>query len=214
MKVESMPWWMICGLGAVDGLAVGILIEALRLMYENHRLEVLLHEAAEQNKTVGYMLNPTIDLLIPALSLVMFAGISHLVYRYLMSQPQSLLLFWLTTGAIAVAAGSVMTGPLRDPASLIFLVLFAGIGYLVFRLWRSHLDSLPLVWEVIGVSTVITVAAAAQIVGLFAVQRFELRRPLTWFLCLLTVLLVNFVFGTLLRLGFPQFAGKTMHVYD
>jgi hypothetical protein len=214
MKADSMPWWMICGLGAVDGLAVGVLIEALRLMYENHRIELLLQEAAEQNKTIGYILNPTIDLVIPTLSVVVFTGISHLVYRYLISRPGFLLLFWLMAGAIAIAAGAVMTEPLRSPASLVALVLFAGISYLVFRVWRSHLDSLLLGWEVIGVSTVITVAAAAQIVGLFVVQRFELRRPLTWLLCLLLVLVVNFVFGALLRRGFPQLLGKTIHVCD
>jgi hypothetical protein len=214
MKAHSMRWWMICGLGAVDGLAVGILIEALRLKYEYHRIEQLLQEAAEQNKTIGYLLNPTIDLAIPALSLIVFTGISHVVYRYLITRPKSLLLFWITAGAIAIAAGAVMTGPLSSPASSVALVLFAGISYLVFRVWRSHLDSIVLGWEVIGVSTVITVATAAQIVGLFVVQRFELRRPLTWLLCLLVVLFVNLVFGALLRRGFPQLLGKTVHVRD
>lgn len=214
MKMNSMSWWMICGLGAVDGLAVGILIEALRLLYEKHRIEVLLQEAAEQNRTVGYMLNPAIDLLIPVISVVAFAGISHLVYRYLTGRPRSLLLLSLMAGIFAVFAGFVMNGSLRDPLSLLSLVLFAGIGYFVFRLWRNHLDSLPLLWQVIGVSTVLAVAAGAQIVGLFTVQRFELRQPVLWLLCLLLVLLVNFVYATLLRLAFSQFPGKTMHVYD
>ena len=214
MKADSMPWWIICGLGAVDGLAVGILIEALRLIYESHRIELLLQEAAVQNKTIGYMLNPTVDLVIPAISVVAFTGISHMVYRYFISRPESLLLFWLIAGSIAIAAGAVMTNPLRSSASLLAVVLFAGISYLVFRVWRRHLDSLLLGWEVTGVSTVITVAAAAQIVGLFVVQRFELNRPLTWLICLLLVLLVNFVFGTLLRRGFPQLLKKTIHVCD
>jgi len=54
VKMNSMSLWMICGLGAFDGLAVGILIEALRLLYEKHRIEMLFQEAAEPNKTVGY----------------------------------------------------------------------------------------------------------------------------------------------------------------
>ena len=107
MKADSMPWWIICGLGAVDGLAVGILIEALRLIYESHRIELLLQEAAVQNKTIGYMLNPTVDLVIPAISVVAFTGISHMVYRYFISRPESLLLFWLIAGSIAIAAITV-----------------------------------------------------------------------------------------------------------
>jgi hypothetical protein len=210
----SMAWWVVCGLGAVDGLAVGFVAEGLRLMYERYRIEVILREAAQRNQPIGYLLNPAMDLLIPIICLVTFTVITHLVYRYLIGRPRSLLLLWTATGGVAVAAGYFMTGARRDPLSLLSLVLFASVSYIIFRLWRDHPGVLSLQWQVIGVSTVLALAAGSQIVGLFVVQRVELRQPLTWLLCLVLVLLVNFIYGALLRRAFSQQSGNTIHVYD
>jgi len=214
MKINSMHAWMICGLGAVDGLVVGFLIEVFRVAYEKHRIEGFLQQAAEQNQSIGYLLSPRMDLLIPTISAIAFAAISHLIYRYLTDRPRGLLVFWLIAGIGGGSAGLVMTGLPRDPVSFLSLLLFAGISYSIFRLWSTNLNSLPFLWEVIGLSTVLTVAAGVQIIGLFAVQRVELRQPLTWLLCLVLVLFVNIIFGLLLRLRFPQSASSAMHSYD
>ena len=210
--IES--WWKIWTLGALDGLAVGFLIEASRLIYERHRMTVLLEDAAKQNKPVGYLLNPALDLLIPIICLIVFSAITYLVFQYLLGRPRLLVLLWTMAGGIAVALGCFLTGSFPDSLSLLSLVVFAGLSYIIFRLWRAHPRSQPLLWQAIGVSTILALAAGVQIAGLFVVQRFELRLPLTWLLCLALVLLVNFIYGTLLRRGFSQQLGNMAHVYD
>ncbi len=215
MKVsDSIRWWKICAMGAIDGLAVGVAIEALRLVYEKHRIEVILQEAARHNERVGYVLNLTFDLLIPIICTIAFAGVSLVVYECLIDRPKFIFLLWLIAGVIGVSAGYAMTPGSRNPFALLYLALFSGISYLVFRLWKRRSNFAPFLWQVIGISTVLILAASSQIIGLFVIQRFELRQPLTWLLCFVLVLLVNFIYGALLRRGFSQQLENTMHVYD
>lgn len=208
-----MSWWRLCILGALDGLAVGFLIEALRLIYERHRMSALLEEAARRNQPVGYLLNPALDLFIPVLCVIGFAGVTYLVCSYLIGRPRILFLLWIAAGGVAVGLGYFLTGSLPDSFSILMLAAFAGVCYIIFRLWRSHPGSVILLWQVIGVSTIVMLAAGVQIVGLLLVQRSELRRPLTWLLCLVLVVLVNFIYGAVLRRGLSQNFGNSTRVY-
>jgi hypothetical protein len=214
-KKTSLTWWTLCGLGAVDGLMVGFVIEGFRLVYERHRIEIILREAEQRNLLVGYLMNPALDLLIPIISILAFTLMTPLVFRYLRGRPRFLLLLWIALAMVAMSAGYFMaTGSLRDPLSLLSLGLFAGLSYVVFRLWRDRPGFLPFFAQVIGVSTVLVVAAIVQIISLFSVQRIEVRKPLTWLLLLIVVLVVNFICGIVMRLGFSQNSGNAIHVYN
>jgi hypothetical protein len=200
--MRSMRWWTLCALGAVDGLVLGILLEVFRLRYENYRIQILLQEAA-QGKKVGYLLRPSFDVLIPGLSILIVVGISYLVYRYLRDRPRSVGLLWLICGIISLI-GLFLIEPHQSTSAIFFILLFVAISYFNFRVWKTHLDSIPLQWQIIGISSVIMTAAGTQVFGLFTVQRAELRWPALWLLCLVVVVFVNFIFGTLVRLGLSQ----------
>jgi hypothetical protein len=173
-------------------------------MYEKNRIAAVLQQADQREINVGYVMEPSVDLLIPMISILTFTAITHIFYRYLTGRPRSLALFWLIAGTLAVSAGWIMKDIGQNVSMLLYLILFVGISYFTFRRWRTHLESLSLQWQVIGVSGVITAATAIQILGLFNVQRFELRHPATWVLCLLLVLFVNFIFSAGLRVVFEQ----------
>jgi hypothetical protein len=208
---DSIDWWKICGLGAIDGLFVGLAFEVLRIVYENRRIEVILQQASLNNEPVGYLLKPSFELLIPATCMIAFAGIAQLVYRDIRRRPQWIPLVWLVTGGVAVSAGYVMTVSFGDRFALLSLVLFAGASYLIYRLWRAHLNSNPLLWQVIGISALLFLAAMAQIISLFIVQRPELRQPQAWLLSLAFVLVINLVYGIAVKHIFSKYLRGTIH---
>jgi hypothetical protein len=123
-----------------------------------------------------------------------------LVERYFIDYARALLRSWLIIGAFAVGAGCLMALAGSDVLSLVWVLVFAVVSYLAHRFWIHHPRSASLLWLVVGVSAVIVVAAAAQLSGLFTVQRYELRSSLLWLLCLAAVDIINPVYGAATRL--------------
>lgn len=179
------------------------------MIYENHRIDVQLQKAPDPSLNIdvfGFPMRPGVDLRLPVICMVTFAAVSVLGYRYLRHRPQAVLLLWALVWIIAVMAGYIVTTVSGDFSGLLVVGLFSGISYLVYWLWKRHAHSVLLFWQVIGISAVLTLAAGTQLIGLFRVQRWELSRPWLWLFCLLVVLLVNLVFGTVLHLIFSRYA--------
>lgn len=188
-------------LGALDGLVLGIVLETVRLILARQELSRELAQADTYKGGIGYILEPTANTFLPLLSVVALAAISHLVHRYFVNRPKWLLVLWLLFGVLSVMVAHHMT-PIGSAGdwSLAYLIAFAAISYLVHYGWMRRPTSLTLLWPVVGITAVVVVAAATQTIGLFRVERPQLRDPFIWLLCLAVVLLVNVLFGAALRL--------------
>lgn len=199
-----------CVLGGINGLFVGLAVEALRFVNAKHEMQRLMEEAVQHESIVPYMLKPTMKPFIPMACIIAFAATSHLMHLYLIKRPRPLLLLWLLTGTIAMWAGYYMNPAGGDGFSLTYLVAFAISSVLVYWSWMNHRHSVPRLWLIIGITAVLLVAAIVQIIGLFMVQRYELRQPLTWLLCLALVAAINFIYGTVIRFVLPQYSLKNL----
>lgn len=205
----SLAWWAACLLGAVDGLLIGLIAEGLRLKYEAHQIEVLLREAEQRNLNMGYLLNPAMNLQIPIICLLAFTLITPIVFRYLIRRPSLLLSLWLGLGAIAGALGYFMAT--ADPNLLSFFWTFGlvAIAYLVYWMWRTRPDSLPLLWAVNGISALGVIALVVQLVDLFS-RWPELRGPFVWLSFLVAVVAINAVFGAAIQIIAKRFNGRRL----
>jgi hypothetical protein len=204
------PQTIACLLGAVNGLIVGIVAEIARLRYEKYQSELYLEESIRRFGRAGYVLQPIPDAFIPIACIVIFAGTSHLVSRYFIDRPLLLLRFWMALGGVAILAGFHVELLNFRLSSLAYLVSFIGISYFTHLRWTKNPRSLPLLWSVIGVSAVIVTATVVQLTGLFTVQAEEMGSLLTWLICLVLVTIINFIFGTLVRLLFPRASGERL----
>jgi di/tricarboxylate transporter len=96
-----------------------------------------------------------------------------------------------------------MTAVQEDIYSLIFIAIFAVISFVFYRRWKRDQHADIFLWPVIGITGVLAIAFAVQIIGLFIVQKYELRKPLAWLLCLVLVVAINMLFGITVKLIIP-----------
>lgn len=197
----KLSQFQISLLGALDGLVLGTVLETVRLIHAKKELSHELAQADAYQSGIGYLLEPTANAFLPLLFVVALAAISHLVHKYFVNRPKRLLLLWLVFGFLSVIAGRHMT-PIGSAGdwSLAYLVAFATISYLAYYGWMRRPKCPTWLWPVVGITAVVVVAAGTQTIGLFRVERPQLRDPFTWLLCLTIVLLVNLLFGAALRL--------------
>lgn len=194
----------ICVLGAINGLLVGIAVEASRIIYAKYQMQRAMDEAAQHNGNTGYMLEPVMNAFIPFMCVIAFTAVSHLVHRYFQRRPQSLLLVWLLMGLISFSVRQYMFPLNQDNFSFVYVIGFVAVSYLIYWFWANHLYSRLLMWAVIGATAVLLVGTTVQIIGLFMVQRYELRQPLTWLFCLTLVTLINLIYGAIVQGLTPQ----------
>lgn len=191
-------------LGAIDGLLVGLIVEEGRITYLEHEIRESLKMRALNNDYAADYFYPSREVFVPLLCVVIFACLSYLVYRYFINHPQLLSRIWLMLGAFALWAAYFIEASNPNISSWVSVVIFIAVSYFIYRFWANHLEYLPVLWLVIGVSAVIAVAAGAQLLAPFITSRYEHRRPLTWLLCLAIVVLVNSIYGVVLQMILPQ----------
>jgi len=199
-------------IGAINGLLVGVIEEQARVSYLGYQMSRAAKDFAAfaRQEGGGYtFVEPTRDPFIPLLTVVVFAAVSFLIYRYLLSRPKSLLLIWFTLGAVALGGGYFMSTSNPNILSFVWILTFASVCYFVHRLWTKHRDSLFLLWLVNGVSAVLVVALGVQLVGLLFYWP-ELRSPLLWLLCLLGVIATNLIYGAVIQFIFDRFSARKM----
>ena len=202
---RSLTTESVCMLSAFNGLLVGLTVEFLRITYEKYKAEIYMEEALKKFGRAGYILNPMADPFIPVVCILTFAGVSHLVYRHFRQRPKSLILYWIVISIIALALRTSVEPLNYDYISFLYMLLFAIVSYLIYNLWINYPHSILPLWLVIGVTVVITVASVTQIIGLFIDQAYELRRIITWLLCLTLVLIFNMGLGVFVQYVFPRF---------
>jgi hypothetical protein len=192
-------------LGVINGLLIGLFAEEARVIYLAHAMSRARSdfELRHPDWAVDFFY-PDRSLLVPLVCVVALAGAGHLIRRYFVDYPRTLLWFWSAIGAVALCAGYLMAPPGANVFSLVWVLMFAAVSYSAHRLWARHPESLPLLWLVVGVSAVLVVAAAAQLIGLFTVQRHELRSSFLWLLCLTLVVIVNPIYGAAAQLLFQR----------
>ncbi|MGZ5435654.1 MAG: hypothetical protein ACXWID_18705 [Pyrinomonadaceae bacterium] len=193
-------------LGAIDGLLVGLALEAGRVTYLNYQMSLAAREYSETKLWADFT-SARWELLTPLVTMVVFAAIAYVVDQWLISRPRLLLSLWFAFGAVALALGFFMATSNADLFSLLWLAGLVAIILLVHWLWRNHPDSISLLWAVNGVSAVIAVALGVQLVGLFFHWR-DLRRPFIWLICLVSVIAISAVFGAIVRFILNRVSGR------
>jgi hypothetical protein len=201
MKLNTLNQFQISLLGAFDGLLIGVVLEGIRLLYAKEQLNRELAEAATYHRSIGYILEPQASSFLPLLSIVALAVASLLVHRYFVSRPKLLLKLWVALGAVSTL-GAYYMAPIGSAGiwSVIGLFTFVSISFLVYFSWVRRPKSPTLLWPVVGITAVVVTLGVAQTVGLFRVQRTELRVPLAWLMCLMLVVGINVMFGAVLGL--------------
>lgn len=187
----------ILGLGAVNGLMVGLAFEKARVTYLNYQMSRAAREYAQIKLAVDFT-SASWEPLTPLVSMLVFAIVGYFVRQCFINRTQLLLSFWFGLGTTAFALGYFMAT--SNPNLLSFLWTFGlvAIIYLVHWLWKTRPDSLVLLWAVNGVSTVIVVALAVQLAGLFFYWP-ELRSARVWLSCLVGVVAISSVFGAVVQ---------------
>ncbi|SRR5260370_12225653 len=192
-------------LGVGNGLLVGLIAEEVRVTYTNYEMGRAAREFAGTGMSVDFVeTGPKV--LVPLVSIIAFGAVSYFVNRYFRTRPRALLSLWLVLGAVAVWAGYFMSTSKPNILSLVWILTFAMMCYLVHRVWMNYRDSLFLLWLVNGVSVVIVVALGVQLTGLLFYWP-ELRSPLLWLLCLLGVVLINLIYGAVVQFISGRFGG-------
>lgn len=193
-------------LGAINGLLVGLALEEARVAYFNYQMDLAAREYTGQNVWADFT-SELWDPLIPFVSVLVFAVVSFLVAKYLMTRPRLLLSLWFGFGGVALALGYFMSTLRPDLLSFLWLFGLVAVTYFVHRLWRTYPESLPLVWAINGISAVIVVALGVQLAGLFFYWP-NLRRPLIWLICLVGVIAISAVFGIVVHLISNRFQSR------
>jgi hypothetical protein len=193
---------MTFAIGGINGLFVGLIGEAARVRYLNYEMSQAAREYARTawavDFTDGYW-----QPVLPLICVIVFAVAGYLVRRYFLSYPKRLLFIWLLLGGVAVGAGYLMSTAKPSVLSHFSILSFALVCYVVYRLWANRADSLPMIWQAVGITSVIAIALGVQLVGLFYYWP-DLRRPQLWLLCLLGVIGTNVIYGSMLQFVFDR----------
>lgn len=184
----------VCLFGALNGLLVGLSLELVRLSYLKHQAHQLLIAAANRGESIGYILEPAANGLIPVLCIVAFGAAAHLIHRYFVNNPAWLLRFWLALGVVGIASWYFET-TIHSLLAFIMILLFVTAGLVFYERFRSNPDGQLSFWLATGYTAVGMVFVVVQTIGLLMVQRYELREPFLWILCLAIVFVINLSFG-------------------
>lgn len=187
-------------LGAIDGLLIGLIAEEGRISYLSYKISEAIKMARPSDHVIADYFYPSRNIFIPIICMITFAVISCLVYRWFITHPQSLLMLWLVIGAFTLWASYFIDASSPDTLSWMSIMCFIVICCISYWFWTIQQQSNPAIWLIIGVSSVITIAAGAQLVAPFITSTYEYRRPLTWLLCLTTVVILNLSYGFILHL--------------
>jgi len=193
---------MMIWIGGINGLVVGLIAEAARIRYLNYEMSEAAQEYARTPWAVDFV-DAYWQPLVPLICVVAFSVVSYVVLRYFLRSPQRLLLIWLVLGGIAVGAGYFMSTANPSLLSYCYILTFAIVSYAVYRLWANRTVSFSMVWLAVGITSVIAIALAVQLVGLFHYWP-ELRRPQVWLLCLFGVIGTNFIYGSVVQYVFDR----------
>lgn len=201
-KTKTLTPAMMFAIGGLNGLLVGLIGEAARIRYLNYEMSQAAREYARTPWAVDFV-DAYWHPLVPLICVIAFALVSYLLHRYFLSYPKQLLFIWLLLGGVAVGAGYFMSTANPSVLSYFYILTFAIVSYVVYRLWANRKDSISLVWLAVGITSVIAIALGVQLVGLFYYWP-ELRRPQLWLLCLLGVIGTNFIYGSVLQFVFDR----------
>ena len=199
----------ILALGAINGLLVGLALEKARTTLLNYQAS----QAAQEHGAIGWTFDYIQALWGPWMPLVyipVFAIVAYFVNQYFKSRPTLLLSLWFGLGAVAIGAGYFMSTSNPDVFSFLWLLSLVAVSYLVHRLWKSRPDSIFLFWLVNGISAVVVIAFAVQLLGLFVyfVYWRELRSLSLWSIFLLGIVAINAVYGAVVHLISDRFSRR------
>ena len=199
---KSLTRINVLTLGAINGLIVGLALEKARLAYLNHQMTQAAREYAE---TVFFadFIEARWEPLVPLVSIAVFAVVAYVISECFLKRPGLLLLVWFGMGIVAIALGYFMSTSNPDIFSFLSLFGLVGLVFLVYRFWKSHSNSLPLLWAINGISAVFVVAVGVQLVGLFFYWP-DLRKPFIWLICFAGVIATNIVFGAVVQVLFNR----------
>jgi hypothetical protein len=194
------------GLGAVNGLIVGLALETARLTYLNYQMTQAARELA-QTAFWGDFIEARWEPLGPLLSIAVFAVVAYLIYECLINRPRLLLIIWFVLGISALSLGYFMSTSNPDLFSFLWLFGLVVAAYRVHQLWKKHPDSLPLLWAINGISAVVVGAMGIQLVGLFFYWP-NARKPLIWLIGLVGVIAISAVFGAVVQFILNRINGR------
>lgn len=189
---------MVLGLGAINGLIVGLVLEKARHIYLYYQMTKAAREYAQTEIFVDFI-EARWEPLVPLVSIAVFTIVAYLIYQCFLSRPRLLLMIWFGLGTVSLSSGYFMSTSNADIFSFLSLFGLVLVAFFVHRLWRTHTDSLSLFWAINGVSAVVVVAVGVQLVGLFFYWP-EARKPLIWLICLVGIVAINAVFGVVVQL--------------
>ncbi len=193
-------------LDLVNGLVVGVVLEQARVAY----FDLQITRAAREYVRTGYVADFESTQWEPVTilaSMLVFALVGYFVRQFFMNRPHLLLSLWLGLGSVALVLGYFMSTRTPDALSYLWLAGLLAVAYLVHRLWRGHPESPSLLWPVNGISAVVVVALAVQLVGLFFYWP-DLRRPMIWLIGLIGVIAINTIFGIIVQFVFHRVDGR------
>ena len=155
-------------LGAMDGLLIGIVLEGIRLIYARAQVTGELADTAVHGKNIGYILEPTTNAFIPLLFMIVCAGASQLVSRQFVSRPRRLLLLWMILVTLSIV-GAYYMAPIGSATdwSVVWMLTFVVLNYLVYYSWRLQPKSPPFFWPVVGITAIVVILMLTQTIGLF-----------------------------------------------
>lgn len=201
----------VFGLGAIHGLIAGLALEQARIMFENYQLTQAAREAAQDPRPDYYA-----DIFhqagwepkVPLLSIAVFAVVACLINKWFVNRPHLLLMTWFGLGICALSVGYFMAT--RNPDLFSYLWLFGMVVAVcvVHQFWKKHPMSLPLLWAINGISSVIAGAVGIQLVGVFFWWP-NARRPVIWLIILLVVIVISTVFGSVVQFILNRINGRT-----
>jgi len=195
---NSMTRFKVFGLGGINGLIVGLALEKARVAYLNYQMTQAAREYAQTDFFVDFI-QARWEPFVPLVSTAVFAVVAFVIYEFFLNRARLLLMIWFGLGIFALLLGYFMSTSNPNTTSFLSLFGLVVVTYLVHWLWKTHPDSPPLLWAITGISAVAIVALGVQLIGLFFYWP-NLRKPLIWLVCLIGVVAINAVFGTVIQL--------------
>lgn len=204
----ALPRWSIWLLGAINGLLVGLFVEQVKITYLNYEMGRIARLYAQSDWSVDFV-EARRDAIIPLICIITFAAVSYFIQRYFISRPRAVLLSWFVMGVVALLTGYFMSSFGPNVFSLVWILTIAVVSYLVHQSWKNRLNSILLTWLVIGISAFFVLAFGVEIVGILFYWP-ELRKSFTWLVCFGIVLVINSIYGAVIKFIFrrDRFTGE------
>lgn len=199
---EKLTPVKVFGLGAINGLVVGLALEKARLTYLEYQMAQAAREDAQKYAQTDFHADffflDTWEPQVPLLSIAIFAVVAYVIYKCFINRPRLLLMIWFGLGFCALSLGYFMSTLSPDLFSYLWLLGLVVAVLVVHQFWKKRPDSLPLLWTINGISAVILGALGIQIVGVLYWWP-NARRPIIWLVILLGVIAISAVFGVVIQ---------------